>query len=414
MRLTMKEKKAVTRQVAQRYFKATKKQKGLMLDEFVFTTGYTRSYARSVLRRWGARIHMRVSDRHYFVEPERPTHKNKRRKERLYDNKVLSSLRSVWIVSDYLCGKRLAPFLRESIPVLERFGEISLDSDTRTRLLSISAATIDRLLKADKKKMSLKSKSRTKPGTLLKHQIPIRTFCQWDDARPGFCEMDLVGHDGGDASGEYAQTLDVTDIRTAWTETEAVRNKAQKWVFEALGHIIENLPFDLLGLDSDNGSEFINAHLFRFCKENSITFTRARSSRKNDNCYVEQKNWSVVRRAAGYMRYDTPEELETLNEIYKHLRLYTNFFQPVMKLKEKTREGSKVTKRYDVPKTPYRRVLESEQVDEEVKERLKRQYITLNPAELKRSIAKLQEKLFKLSTSKPRRKTRNDFEYIYT
>ncbi|HZX14544.1 MAG TPA: transposase, partial [Thermodesulfobacteriota bacterium] len=166
-------------------------------------------------------------------------------------------------------------------------------------------------------------------------------------------------HEGGNTSGDYIQTLDVTDVCTGWTEVQAVKNKAQVWVFEALKQIRQRLPFDLLGIDSDNGSEFINDQLYRYCLKEEITFTRARAYRKNDNCYVEQKNWSVVRRALGYLRHDTQQDLEIINQLYAYLRLYTNYFQPVMKLKEKTRIGSRVKKRYDKPKTPYQRVLES-------------------------------------------------------
>ncbi len=246
----------------------------------------------------------------------------------------------------------------------------------------------------------INGRSNTKPGTLLKNQIPIRTYSEWDEKRPGFVEIDLVGHDGGDAKGEYMQALDVTDVCTGWTETQAVKNKAQVWVFEALEDIKSQLPFELLGIDSDNGSEFINHHLFRFCKEGEITFTRTRSYRKNDNCFVEQKNYSVVRRTVGYSRYDTEEELKVINELYGHLRLYTNFFQPVMKLIEKTRIGSRVKKKYDKARTPYKRVLESPHTAEHAKNKLKRQYAKLNPAELKRQITKLQNRLLRLASLK--------------
>jgi hypothetical protein len=290
--------------------------------------------------------------------------------------------------------------LKEVICILERHKEIRLDRDTRKKLYKISSATIDRLLAEERKKQTLKGRSHTKPGTLLKSQIPIRTFSEWDEKSPGFVEIDLVGHDGGDARGEFIQTLDVTDVCTGWTETQAVRNKAQVWVFEALKDIQGRLPFELLGIDSDNGSEFINDHLSRFCEDRHITFTRARPYRKNDNCFVEQKNYSVVRRAVGYYRYDTEEERNTLNELYGHLRLYTNFFQPVMKLIEKTRIGSKVIKKYDKPRTPYQRVLESPLVPDGKKQQLKGQYVTLNPAELKRKITKLQQKLLKMVSLK--------------
>ncbi len=258
---------------------------------------------------------------------------------------------------------------------------------------------------------ALKSRARTKPGTLLKHRIPIRTFSDWDDLRPGFTEVDLVGHDGGDTRGEFCQTLHLTDVCTSWCEMQAVKNKAQAWVFEALKDIRERLPFGLLGLDSDNGGEFINSQLKRYCEEHKITFTRTRAYRKNDNCHVEQKNWSVIRRHVGYMRHDTEDELRTLNELYKHLRLYANFFQPVMKLKEKTRAGSRVTRKYHAPKTPYHLALESKLVDKAVKRRLKRQYEKLNPAELKRAITKLQNKLLRLATSKTNAKGDGDFSY---
>lgn len=411
MGLTMKEKKAVTREMARRYQKASKKLKGPMLDEFTALMGYNRSYASHILANWGKNVYLRVKGQTLAVVLGRPRKKPRMTRPRKYDDKLLRVLRSLWEVSDYLCGKRLAAFIRTALPVLERFGEIKLDLEMRQKLMEVSPATIDRLLKKERKKLALKSRARTKPGTLLKHQIPIRTFSDWDDLRPGFAEMDLVGHDGGDARGEFAQTLHLTDVCTSWCEMQAVRNKARVWVFEALMDIEKRLPFALLGLDSDNGGEFINAHLFNYCKDNEITFTRTRAYKKNDNCHVEQKNWSVIRRSVGYMRHDTPEELTVLNELYGHLRLYVNFFQPVMKLKEKTRAGSRVTRKYHAPKTPYQLVLESKLLDKAVKQRLRRQYEKLNPAELKRTITKLQKNLLRLATSKTNAKGDRDFSY---
>jgi hypothetical protein len=290
------------------------------------------------------------------------------------------------------------------VPLLQKHREITIDAATKGKLLTISAATIDRLLKAERKKQQLKSRSHTKPGTLLKHQIPIRTFAQWDEKRPGFVEIDLVGHDGGDPSGDFAQTLNVTDIATGWTEAQAVKNKAQRWVFEAITDMRVRFPSDILGIDSDNGAEFINNHLYRYCKEEKITFTRARSSRKNDNCFIEQKNYSVVRRAVGYMRHDTQLELEILNELYGFLRLYSNFFQPVMKLLEKTRIGSKVKKKYDGAQTPYQRVLASPDIPKENKKQLRSQYRKLNPAELKRKIESLQQRLIQVASDRHKKR----------
>ena len=401
MGLTAKERISATKVTAVRYQKETKKQKGIILEEFTALTGYDRSYATYLLRTHGKKIY--VSNKLVIVGDAGK--KTKRQIQRFYDQKVFTALKDIWFIMDCICGKRLAPMIGEVLPILQKHKEITLDPATQSKLLSISSATIDRLLKAERKKQSLKGLSHTKPGTLLKHQIPIRTFSEWNEQRPGFVEIDLVGHDGGDSHGEFAHTLDVTDVCTGWTETQAVKNKAQCWVFEALKDIRDRLPFDLLGIDSDNGSEFINNELYRYCIQEKITFTRARSSRKNDNCYVEQKNYSVVRRAVGYLRYDTPEELRLLNELYGYLRLYSNFFQPVMKLIEKKRIGSKVTKKYDKAQTPYRRVLASLNVSEDTKKWLKREFAKLNPAELKRRISKLQNKLLNIAAAKRNKKT---------
>lgn len=411
MGLTIQARREVTRELAKKYQGAAKKQKGAILGEFTALAGYHRTYASWLLRNLGREVAISVGGKSVIAVLGQ-SKKTERHRAKTYDGKVINVLRSLWELSDHLCGKRLKSFILEALPSLERFGELKLDEKTRERLLRISPATIDRRLREDRKKYMLKSRARTKPGTLLKHQIPIRTFSEWDDLRPGFCEMDLVGHDGGDASGEFAHTLDLTDVATCWTETEAVRNKAQVWVFEALKDMEQRLPFPLLGLDSDNDGAFINAHLFRYCTERNITFTRSRAYKKNDNCFVEQKNYSVVRRAVGYLRYDTLEELAVLKELYRHLRLYTNFFQPVMKLKEKTRIGSRVIKKYDKPKTPYRRVLESKHIDGTIKRKLKRQYAGLNPAELKRAITRLQDKLTELATSKPKRTKKRD-AFVY-
>jgi hypothetical protein len=416
MALTMKEKRKVAKEIARRYQKASKKEKGIILDEFVCLTGYTRCYAAFILRNWGRKIRIRAKGVNTIIIVGEERKKKEAKRERLYDQEVLSALEKIWTISDFICGKRLKPFLPELLCRLERFGEIKVASEVREKLLKISPATIDRMLAQEKKKINLKGRSTTKPGTLLKSQIPIRTFSDWDEEKPGFLEVDLVSHDGGNPKGDFIQTLDVTDVLTAWTETKAVKNKAQRWVFEALEEVRERLPFPILGIDSDNGSEFINNHLRRYCEEEKITFTRTRPYRKNDNCFVEQKNYSVVRRNVGYLRYDTEEELKLLNELYSYLRLYTNFFSPTMKLVEKERVGARVKKKYDQAKTPYQRVMLSEDVSEENKERLRKEYVKLNPAHLKREITRLQNKLIKLATLKEKlrreQKEAKDFEYI--
>lgn len=390
MGLTMAQRQAVTRQTAQRYRRSSKKGKGIILEEFVALTGYNRSYAATVLRSGLRKTHVR---------------KRPRPSQRRYGDAVIGALVKVWLILDSLCGKRLAQALPEVVPRLIQHGELSIDAPTQEALMRMSASTIDRLLAPARKKQQFRTRGGTKPGTLIKGQIPVRTFSQWDEARPGFVELDLVQHEGGNPTGDFAQTLDVTDVHTGWTETEAVQNKAQIWVFGALQNIQGRLPFPLLGIDSDNGSEFINSHLLRYCQAKHITFTRARSGRKNDNCFVEQKNYTIVRKSVGYLRYDTAQELEWLNELYGYLRLYTNFFLPVMKLQEKIRMGSKVRKRYDCPRTPYHRVLESPHVSQDKKDSLRNLYSALNPAELKRQILRLQNRLIDFASQKDRRPT---------
>jgi hypothetical protein len=386
MRLTMQQRQAVVAKVAARYQRSSKKQKGVILAELVQLTEYSRVYARRILRQHGQRTKS---------PPQAPPGRSARRRAPYYDEQVQIALLKIWRIMDYICGKRLRAALPELVTVLERHNELCCDRATREKLLRVSAATIDRLLRVERRKHQLRSKARTKPGTLLKHQIPIRTFAEWDEQQPGFAEIDLVGHDGGMAAGEYCQTLDLVDVATTWTETRAVRNKAQVRVFAALQKVRKDLPFALLGLDSDNGSEFINDELLRYCRNEKITFTRSRPYRKNDNCYVEQKNYSIVRRAVGYARYDTDEQCELLNELYSYLRLYTNFFLPTMKLKSKERNGSRVKKYYDQPLTPYQRVLEAKLVSKAAKDRLRAKYVTLNPAALKRKIERLQQRLAK-------------------
>lgn len=404
MRLKMKARQEVTAVTAGQYRGASKKEKRVLLDQFVTTTGYSRWYARFVLRHEGRRI--QVDQQTVVLAVRSRKGRSVRKRARLYDEKVLTALLKLWRIMDYICGKRLQPILPELVAVLERHNEFRCDRETRAKLLRISAATIDRLLKPERRKQELRGRSGTKPGTLLKKQIPIRTFADWDDLQPGFAEIDLVGHDGGVAAGDYCQTLDLTDVATTWTETEAVPNKAQAWVFAALKNLRENLPFPLLGLDSDNGSEFINKHLVAYCEREKLSFTRSRPYRKNDNCFVEQKNYSVVRRAVGYQRYDTEAQLQLLNELYATLRLYTNFFQPTMKLQSKRRVGSKVTKRYDRAQTPYQRVLAAPQIVKAKKDLLRAKYETLNPAALKRKITGLQERLLKTTGSAKRVRVR--------
>lgn len=381
VRLTMAQRKAITRKLANRYAKASKPEKSAILDEVCELCDYSRDYARRALR--GA------------LAP--PVKRKRSARAPTYSNDVIAALRLVWAVLDGPAGKRLAPVMAATVEALERHGEISLTEELRTQLCAMSAATIDRRLAPDRKALQLKGRSGTRPGSLLKSQIAIRTFADWDDKAPGFCEADLVGHDGGDARGEFAQTLDLTCVVTGWTEVRILRNKAMRWVVAGLEDIEASLPFALQGVDTDNGSEFINTLLMAFCEDREITFTRGRPYRSNDNCYVEQKNNSVVRKAVGYARYDTPAEIEGLAELYGYLVPYVNFFQPSMRLLERRRVGAKVSKRYDRATTPFQRLLGEGVLDPEATALLVKTYESLNPAELKRQIARCQDELTELA-----------------
>ena len=360
-----------------RYARATKKQRGQILDEYVATTHCHRKHAIAVLSGRRQRV-------------KRPIHRPRGTLYTQEDAKALDWLSDLF---DGINPKRLRVALDNELDHLYQSGCLSISQECYERLKHISPATINRLRVKWGSRRS-KSRSHTKPGTLLKSQIPIRTWADWNEDRPGFTEMDLVAHDGGNARGDYAQTLDFTDIKTGWTECVAVRNKAQKYVFEAICLARRRLPFPLLGVDSDNGSEFINDELFRYCDLEHLTFTRSRSGHKNDNAHVEQKNWSVVRRFVGDLRYDTPAQLKVLNQLYDVLHLYINFFLPVMRLREKVRVGSKTKRVYDKPQTPYARVLASPQVSAQSKAKLRATYQQLDVVALKQQIDHLVDQLW--------------------
>ncbi|WP_205759912.1 DDE-type integrase/transposase/recombinase [Arthrobacter sp. PAMC25564] len=250
-------------------------------------------------------------------------------------------------------------------------------------------------------KLDPKGHSHTKPGTLLKDSIPMRTWAEWDDAVPGFVEIDLVCHEGGNSKGEFCFTLTITDVSTGWTATRLVKNKAQKWAFAAIMEATAAFPFPIVGIDSDNGSEFINWELLRWCEQEQLTFTRSRSRNKNDGAHVEQKNWHVVRQTVGYHRYDTAAELELLNRIWALHGQLTNHFGLQQKLVQKIRTGAKIIKKYDLPGTPYELVLTDEgTVRKVVKAKLKGENKPLNPAAIQRQVQALCSELLTLTTAK--------------
>jgi len=366
--------------VRPRYTLGNRTAKRWVLDELVATTGYHRKYAIQLLN-----------------HPPKRRIRKRRAGSAKYTGAVIVALEKVWRTANCICSKRLVPGLPAFVDALERHGELKLDPQTRALLLTLSPATADRLLKRARAGTKPHGRTTTKPGTLLKQSIPVRTFAQWDDAKPGFMEVDLVAHCGESTRGEYLNSLDMIDVKTRWVELYGLINRSQATVSAAIVECRGRLPYALLGLDSDNGSEFINDDLKRYCEREHITFTRCRPYKKNDQAYVEQKNWTAVRQNVGYDRYEGPAACAALNALYEPLRLYINFFQPVMVLVEKTRDGAKVKKRYDTAKTPYQRVLASPDVAEEAKERLRQLYQTLNPAALLREIEAAQATLWKLA-----------------
>jgi len=384
MGLTLAERRAVTEATAIRYSRADKRTKSVILDELCATTGWHRNHARRALT---SAVQPKV------VSP-------RCRRPPRYGPDVIAALAVCWMVLGMPAGKRLAPMLGELVAVLRHFGELVISDDTAALLVSMSAATIDRRLAPERRKRQHRGRAVTKPGSLLKSQIPVRTWADWDDARPGFVEIDLVSHDGGSLAGQHAFTLTVTDIATGWTENRSVPSKASTCVFRALKDIAHTMPFPILGVDSDNGSEFINTHLLQWCQDNEITFTRARPGNKNDGCHVEQKNWTVVRTVVGYHRYDTASEMLLLNEIWQWQSKLTNFFHPQQKLVSKVRDGAKVTKKYDKAATPFHRVINHPDTPVDLIAALAVAHGRINPAAVQRRIQTLTNQLFTLTTSK--------------
>ena len=301
------DKQTVIRSFAKEYKNAGKKQKTFLLTQLEAVTGYHRKYLTGII-----------------AHPQR--RKKKIRRERLSQYyEVLKPLRILWATSNYACGQRLKPIIPSYIAALRRHKELLVSPEEKKLLLQISSATIDRLLTHDRKRINIKGRSRTKPGSLLKHQIPIKTWADWDNAKPGFVEIDSVHHCGNSLYGEYIYTLDTVDVSTGWNECCAHLGRGEYRTIVALDTIKGRLPFPLLGIDFDSGGEFVNYHLIRYCDRNHITYTRAREAIKNDQAYIEQQNYSVVRRFAGYQRLDTQEQLDILNKLYELLSDYQNF-----------------------------------------------------------------------------------------
>lgn len=375
--------------VCVQYRKAGRREKALILNSFCAATGYHRKYA----------IHL-------LSHPPEPKPGRHRGHPLRYGPQVLRVLSKVWEAAGYPWSVRLKALLPLWLPWLRQ--RLKISSELEQQLLAISPRTMDRRLRPLKQRLGRRLYGRTKPGSLLKHQIPLQTS-SWVEARPGFTEIDLVSHSGQAASGEFLHSLNVTDLATTWVETRAVLGKGQSGIVQALTEISQALPFGLRGVDSDNGSEFINQHLVRFCRQRDIQFTRSRPYKKDDNAHIEQKNWTHVRKLLGWDRYDSPEALAALNDLYRNeLRLMVNLYQPTVKLENKVRVGSRLRRRYSSAQTPLDRLLTHTEVDLQQAEQLRQLRETLDPFELSKAIERKLQRIYQLANSTLSPKTTNN------
>jgi hypothetical protein len=404
MGLDMKTRKKICAAIFKRYQKSRKKDKGKILDEYAQTLGLKRDYLAHLLTNWGKTRYATSGGKpikftakpHVKGRLDASTGKKTGRPEK-YHKAFVKVLTEIWELFDYQCGKLLAPLIRGIIAFLVL--EFNLSKELSSLLISLSPATIDRKLKKEKQRYRLKGIRTTKPGSLLKSQIPIRVCFSADEKRPGFFELDTVSHCGASAAGQFCQTLTITCVGSGWTEEHALLNNAHRWVKEKVALTQENLPFPMLGIDSDNGGEFLNHQLYDYCIQNNIMFTRGRPYRKNDNCFAEQKNGDVVRKTVGYGRFEGHDAYNALAEVYRYLNPLLNYWYPTIRLiaREKLPSG-KYKKIYEKePKTPYQRLLESPDISDECKEELRRRAALLNPIELKRAMDKARDRLLKFS-----------------
>lgn len=373
--------------IYQRYQKATKEVKKVILDEFCHVCRYNRKYA--------------IRKLHGPLPEHKPT-PHRRKRSFHYGTPVLVILQAVWEAAGYPWSVRLKALLVDWMPSIQK--RFHLTPEIKKQLLSISARQIDRRLQSKKNQIKKRIYGRTKPGTLLKHQIPIKTD-HWDVTTPGFVETDTVSHSGDCADGLFAYTVNLTDIHTTWVESRAVLGKGETGVVHALDDMRKSLPFALLGLDFDNGSEFVNHHLIRYCKQHNIQPSRSRPYKKDDNAHIEQKNWTHVRKLMGWDRYDSEAAVDAMNDLYKNeLRLFMNLFLPSVKLKEKKRVGSKLTRVYDTPQTPFQRLLATKAGDLANQGALQSLRKTLNPFDLAKTIEKKLDRVWNL-VHRPKPKT---------
>ena len=366
-----------------RYRKAEGKAKVGMLDEFCLNTGYHRKYAIRLLN---------------GPPPGKRAEARRRGRKPQYRPEVVTLLVAVWEAAGYPWSVRLKAILPAWMPWIRKRYKPS--AETERQLLSISARQMDRRLAGKKSQCQQRLYGQTKPGTLLKHHIPVKTD-SWNVTTPGYAEIDLVSHSGSSGEGEFAYTLNLTDIQSGWTESRALLGKGQEGVRQALEEIQRGLPFDLLGLDSDNGSEFINWHLQRWCKQNQIQLTRGRPYKKDDNAHIEQKNWTHVRKLLGWERYDSRAAVEAMNNLNRQeLRLWLNLYLPSVKLVKKVRVGSKVRRVYDAPQTPLERVVASASAHPDQIAALKKLRASLDPFQLGKVIERKIEGIYEMANQR--------------
>lgn len=363
-----------------RYQKASKELKQVILNELCATTGYNRKYAIRKLNTCA-----RKESKKAVARQRKP----------LYGHRVISVLAAVWEAAGYPCSVRLKALLALWMPSIRK--RYAISSKVEEHLLAISSRQIDRRLKGRKGRIRKRMYGRTKPGTLRKHHIPIKTD-NWDVQSPGWTEVDTVSHPGNSGEGIFGYTVNQTDILTTWVESRAVLGKGENAVVDALDEMAQAFPFPIKGIDSDNGSEFINWHLFRYCESKQIQPFRGRPYKKDDNAHIEQKNWTHVRKIMGWDRYDTQGAVDAMNDLYRHeLSLFMNLFLPSMKLQKKKRVGSKLTRVYDEPKTPLQRVEDSKQGDQTKIETLKKLREGIDPFSLAQTIDTKLERIYKLA-----------------
>jgi len=399
----MDQRRAVSAQVASKYRALRgRKARAQLLDQVVALTKYDRHYAAWVLRHLGKTRLVRAADGSMVkLVVGRRNRRRPTARPRIYDEQVRRALLYLWDCFDQMCGKRLAVLVPQMLPLLLKHNKLKKTDAAYEKLQYVSAATIDRLLKPERARRRLKGIAHTKPSTALKNSVPVVISSELRTPEPGHYQIDLVGHDGGNPNGHFAFTLTAVELYSGWVEPRSLLNRAHRWSKEAIEKVKQRSPVPVKSLHSDNDSSFLNEPLQRWCAQQSILFRRARPYHSNDTCYVEQKNYNIVRQAVGYARYETEEEVALLARLYEKLRLLINFFYPSMKLLDKKRiKGGRIHKRYDKPKTPAVRLLECSAVAPSIKRQLRKQLRTLDPLVLKRQISAIQGRLLKLVRSK--------------